>query len=320
MGEMKWMEKTKENKTDIPDKIIKEAEKRSGVSLSDIRVYYDSPEPDKYGALAYTQGNVIHIASGEERHIGHEVWHVVQQKQNRLKEEDSVNYGGVKANFNLELEREAEEFDRLWEKSALQGESVQYLLDGSRKVTNPNSNGKTHKYLNPVMNNLAPPQNYFRSTLLWANINGMDLREAWSGNGEHAEERLVAFLTDIEGKISRREEPSNDDEKQIYNHLLNAQQRNLSIFISSSPCSSVAGTRRDGKEGCLEKLNVLVTTYGYSISIQAHSWYRGKDNSQMYPADVPISVGKTAQIPMANRFNQEFNQDFRNSNEDIRQF
>ena len=60
-------------------------EKLSGVDLSDVKVHQNSDKPQQVGALAYTQGNDIHIAPGQEKHLPHEGWHAVQQKQGRVK-------------------------------------------------------------------------------------------------------------------------------------------------------------------------------------------------------------------------------------------
>ena len=36
-------------------------------------------------AHAYTQGSEIHLGAGQERHLPHEAWHVVQQAQGRVR-------------------------------------------------------------------------------------------------------------------------------------------------------------------------------------------------------------------------------------------
>ncbi|MEM7041075.1 MAG: DUF4157 domain-containing protein [Bacteroidota bacterium] len=36
-------------------------------------------------AHAYDQGTDIHIGPGQEKHLPHEAWHVVQQKQGRVR-------------------------------------------------------------------------------------------------------------------------------------------------------------------------------------------------------------------------------------------
>ncbi|GHV01496.1 hypothetical protein AGMMS49521_1870 [Campylobacterota bacterium] len=60
-----------------------------------------------YQAKAYAQGRDIFIAPGQEHHLPHEAWHVVQQMQGRVKPTAIVN--GVELNDDAELEREAEE-------------------------------------------------------------------------------------------------------------------------------------------------------------------------------------------------------------------
>ena len=52
--------------------------------MDNVRVHYNSRAPVQQGAQAFTQGNDIHLAPGAERHLPHEVWHVVQQAQGRV--------------------------------------------------------------------------------------------------------------------------------------------------------------------------------------------------------------------------------------------
>ena len=58
------------------------------------------------GALAYAQGNDIHLASGQERHLPHEAWHVAQQKAGRV--QPTVQAAGVPINDSPALEAEAD--------------------------------------------------------------------------------------------------------------------------------------------------------------------------------------------------------------------
>src|SRR5947209_2903610 len=71
----------KENKTGLPDDLKAGIENLSGLSMDDVRVHYDSPKPAGVRALAYTQGADIHVSPGQKKHLAHEAWHVVQQKQ-----------------------------------------------------------------------------------------------------------------------------------------------------------------------------------------------------------------------------------------------
>jgi hypothetical protein len=57
-------------------------------------------------AHAYAQGNQIHLGSGQEKHLPHEAWHVVQQKQGRVKPTIQLK-SGTYVNDNDGLENEA---------------------------------------------------------------------------------------------------------------------------------------------------------------------------------------------------------------------
>lgn len=94
------------NKTGLPDNIKNGVEALSGVDMNDTKVHYNSSKPAQVGAHAYAQGNNIHVASGQEKHLGHEAWHVVQQKQGRVKPTTSVS--GQAVNDDPSLEKEAD--------------------------------------------------------------------------------------------------------------------------------------------------------------------------------------------------------------------
>ena len=49
----------------------------------------------------------IHLASGQEKHLPHEAWHVVQQKQGRVKPTLQLE-GGVSVNDDVGLEKESD--------------------------------------------------------------------------------------------------------------------------------------------------------------------------------------------------------------------
>lgn len=74
-----------ENKTGLPDNLKPGVESLSELDMSDVRVYYNSSKPTQLNALAYAQGSDIHVAPDQEKHLPHEAWHVVQQKQGRVK-------------------------------------------------------------------------------------------------------------------------------------------------------------------------------------------------------------------------------------------
>jgi hypothetical protein len=94
------------NKTGMPNALKTGIESLSRYSLDDVRVHYNSPKPAQLQALAYTQGTEIHVAPGQEKHLPHEAWHVVQQKQGRVKSQYRTM--GVEINGEEALEREAD--------------------------------------------------------------------------------------------------------------------------------------------------------------------------------------------------------------------
>lgn len=95
-----------ENRTGLPDRLKSGVEALSGFSLDDVRVHYHSPKPAQLQAYAYTRGTEIYVAPGQEKHLSHEAWHVVQQKQGRVRPTGLLR--GVGVNDDERLEREAD--------------------------------------------------------------------------------------------------------------------------------------------------------------------------------------------------------------------
>ena len=91
----------------LPDSLKSGVESLSGRSMDDVKVHYNSPEPRQMEAHAFAQGSDIHVASGQEKHLPHEAWHVAQQKQGRVEPTTSVG-GGVPVNDDPGLEKEAD--------------------------------------------------------------------------------------------------------------------------------------------------------------------------------------------------------------------
>lgn len=96
-----------ENKTGLPDNLRASVEALSGLSLDDVKVRFNSSRPADLQAVAFTQGTEIHVGPGQERHVAHEAWHVVQQKQGRVTATRQAK--GAALNDNALLEREADE-------------------------------------------------------------------------------------------------------------------------------------------------------------------------------------------------------------------
>ncbi|WP_267221313.1 DUF4157 domain-containing protein [Dyella silvae] len=96
----------KENHTGLPDALKSGIETLSGYSMDGVKVHYNSNKPHQLQAHAYAQGTDIHLATGQERHLPHEAWHVVQQSMGRVK--PTMSAGGVHINDDPSLEREAD--------------------------------------------------------------------------------------------------------------------------------------------------------------------------------------------------------------------
>lgn len=96
-----------DNRTGLPDQLKSGVESLSGMSLDNVRVHYNSSQPAQLNALAYAQGTDIHVAPGQEKHLPHEAWHVVQQAQGRVQPTRQMK-AGVPVNNDASLESEAD--------------------------------------------------------------------------------------------------------------------------------------------------------------------------------------------------------------------
>ncbi|MGD1852675.1 MAG: DUF4157 domain-containing protein [Leptolyngbyaceae cyanobacterium] len=101
----------------IPTPVRNKMERTFKTSFANVKVHEGS-QASSVGAIAYTQGNNIHFAPGQfkpnttsgQALLGHELAHVVQQRQGRVKPTGSVK--GLPLNDNAALEREADELGR----------------------------------------------------------------------------------------------------------------------------------------------------------------------------------------------------------------
>ena len=83
-------------------------ESLSGLSLDDTQIHVNSSQPAQLNASAYAQGTDIHLAPGQEKHLPHEAWHIVQQQQGRVKPTTQLNKT-VPINNDNQLEAEADQ-------------------------------------------------------------------------------------------------------------------------------------------------------------------------------------------------------------------
>lgn len=95
------------NTSGMPGKLKSGIESLSGVSMENVNVHYNSSSPAQLNAHAYAQGNDIHLAPGQEKHLPHEAWHIVQQRQGRVK--PTTQLKGTSVNDDSSLEKEADD-------------------------------------------------------------------------------------------------------------------------------------------------------------------------------------------------------------------
>lgn len=113
----------KSNNTGLPDNLKTGIENLSGYSMDDVKVHYNSDKPAQLSALAYAQGTDIHVAPGQEKHLPHEAWHVVQQKQGRV--QPTMQLQGLNVNDNEGLEKEADKLPKQTNFSSQLNTSIQ---------------------------------------------------------------------------------------------------------------------------------------------------------------------------------------------------
>lgn len=116
----------------LPAELRTGVESLSGQDLSDVQVHYNSSRPAAIQAHAFAQGSDIHVAPGQERHLPHEAWHVVQQREGRVHPTTSVE--GTPVNDDPGLEAEADRMGARAQSAAPAGAAGQRQEIAQREV------------------------------------------------------------------------------------------------------------------------------------------------------------------------------------------
>lgn len=98
----------------LPSNVQSKMENSFGTSFADVNIHKNDESATNMGALAYTQGNNVHFAPGQfspdtqsgQELIGHELTHVVQQREGRVK--PTKQGKGMAVNDSPALENEAD--------------------------------------------------------------------------------------------------------------------------------------------------------------------------------------------------------------------
>jgi hypothetical protein len=130
-----------------------------GTSFQDVNIHQNDGSASQMGALAYTQGNNVHFAPGQfnpntqggQELLGHELTHVVQQREGRV--QPTKQGKGKAVNDNPSLESEADNMG----KKAANGQQVDIAGKGSgvQKEGKNDPKVKDGKDGNPEVRNLS---------------------------------------------------------------------------------------------------------------------------------------------------------------------
>ena len=125
--------------TKLPEDVQAKMENSFGTNFSNVNIHQNDDSANQMGALAYTQGDHVHFAPGQynpntqggQELLGHELTHVVQQREGRV--QPTKQGKGLPINDNPALENEAD----VMGKQAVQGKSAD--INSNENVENINS-------------------------------------------------------------------------------------------------------------------------------------------------------------------------------------
>lgn len=210
----------KENNTGLPDNLKSGVENLSGYSLDDVKVHYNSDQPAQLQAHAYAQGTDIHVAPGQEKHLPHEAWHVVQQKQGRVN--PTLQLKGVAINDNDSLEKEAD---------LMGAKAMQLKVDESPKE------------LQQVSSNTPVQRQEDESAVLESGIRELEgIAKQAEGNSNID----PAVLLEIQQKIEALKKVAGGNDSQAKSAEGNALMRELGKEISASEGESPVQKKSNG--------------------------------------------------------------------------
>jgi hypothetical protein len=172
------------NNTGMPDQLKSGIESLSGYAMDDVKVHYNSAKPAQMQAHAYAQGTDIHIAPGQEQHLPHEAWHVVQQKQGRVQATTQLKGEAINDDPGLEHEADVMGAKAVGAAQILQGGFSQ--IGYSQKASSVTSVNQKSAFiqakfigsLGPILTMLTPEAlgatgTYYNS--LWTTLNNSDI-------------------------------------------------------------------------------------------------------------------------------------------------
>ncbi|MFZ6723741.1 DUF4157 domain-containing protein [Undibacterium sp. Ji49W] len=194
----------------LPVQLKAGIEALSGMRMDHVRVHYNSPKPAQLKAHAFAQGNAIHLAPGQEQHLPHEAWHVVQQAQGRVRPTLTIKQG-VAVNDDAGLEQEA---DIMGARALSQGGAIQQQRVAQRQISAQpaSSPGADRQYehvpVQRIVHKLKTARSApYKNAISLEGIDPKEMREKMDDPNRH-------YIYDKEKK-ALVEVPAPDDKKKI---------------------------------------------------------------------------------------------------------
>ena len=175
------------NKTGLPNNLKSGVEQLSGKSIDDVKVHYNSKEPKQLNALAYAKGTEIHVGPGNEKHLPHEAWHVVQQKQGRVQPTKQLK-GKVPLNDDKSLENEAD----------LMGEKALNLM-GKNNDANNSVQAKMNNSSSPIVQRVLSEED----KAMLESVKGVsNNKSAFEGSSKPPTDNITSAAPAVEEPVS----------------------------------------------------------------------------------------------------------------------
>jgi hypothetical protein len=254
-----------QKKGNLPDGVQDKMESAFGADFSDVKVYENSQSAKDLEAAAYTQGDEIHFAPGYQpyssegqEYLGHELSHVLQQREGIVKETHVENGNSVSSDESLESK--AHEDGR---KAA----SGQVITGNKNQVKQTPTSASVQKKSQPIqMWRDVPGQAQIESTApdtpqAWA-VFMQAARQSVGGHANKAEPELRAVYYDmISQRLRGSFQPINIDSHTIkgFNHHWVGSIRfvfgDTEMPLQGSGTASTTLTGASGSSGSLESSN-----------------------------------------------------------------
>lgn len=285
----------KANNTGMPDGLKAGIENLSGYSMDDVKVHYNSEKPAQLNALAYAQGTNIHIGPGQEEHLAHEAWHVVQQKEGRVAQTVQLK-GGVAVNDDSGLEREADVMGgKALQMKTEEGDQSQDKLEVSKQTIGPDGELEDVTQLMTINFNYSEEDTYVSSMVkhvledyssedhneeLALEINHRKSRREGGYKPKKDEKNLLGGLKDGEvlnfvghGSFSRT--VGGYDPAQLVKLLKRlGLQDGQSGQIDLHGCLPAIETDAEGQKvvSYIEELQTTLQAEGYNFTVRGYEW------------------------------------------------